>query len=48
MIDALRNQIQAFRDGAGPDVGILLDLHFNFKTEGYLRVVRAHPPKMAM
>ena len=41
VIDALRNQLQAFREGAGPDVGILLDLNFNFKTEGYLRVVRA-------
>ncbi|MDH3599073.1 MAG: mandelate racemase/muconate lactonizing enzyme family protein [Candidatus Tectomicrobia bacterium] len=41
VIDALRSQIQAFREGAGPDVGILLDLNFNFKTEGYLRVVRA-------
>jgi L-alanine-DL-glutamate epimerase-like enolase superfamily enzyme len=41
VIDALRNQIQAFREGAGPDVGILLDLNFNFKTEGYLQVVRA-------
>jgi L-alanine-DL-glutamate epimerase-like enolase superfamily enzyme len=41
VIDALHNQIQAFHEGAGPDVGILLDLNFNFKTEGYLRVVRA-------
>jgi L-alanine-DL-glutamate epimerase-like enolase superfamily enzyme len=41
VIDALRNQIQAFREGAGPDVGILLDLNFNFKTEGYLQVARA-------
>jgi L-alanine-DL-glutamate epimerase-like enolase superfamily enzyme len=41
VIDALRNQLQAFRDGAGPEVGILLDLNFNFKTEGYLQVVRA-------
>jgi len=41
VIDALRNQLQAFREGAGPDVGILLDLNFNFKTEGYLQVVRA-------
>jgi L-alanine-DL-glutamate epimerase-like enolase superfamily enzyme len=41
VIDALRHQLQAFREGAGPDVGILLDLNFNFKTEGYLRVVRA-------
>ncbi len=41
VIDALGNQLQAFREGAGPDVGILLDLNFNFKTEGYLQVVRA-------
>ena len=41
VIDALRNQLQAFREGAGPDIGILLDLNFNFKTEGYLQVVRA-------
>jgi hypothetical protein len=41
VIDALRHQLQAFREGAGPDVCILLDLNFNFKTEGYLREVRA-------
>jgi L-alanine-DL-glutamate epimerase-like enolase superfamily enzyme len=41
IIDALRAQLQAFRAGVGPDVGILLDLNFNFKTEGYLQVTRA-------
>jgi len=41
VIRALREQLEALRAGAGPDVGILLDLNFNFKTEGYLRVVRA-------
>ncbi|MGQ4808438.1 D-galactonate dehydratase family member [Candidatus Entotheonellaceae bacterium PAL068K] len=41
VIDALRHQLQAFREGTGPDVGMLLDLNFNFKTEGYLQVVRA-------
>ena len=33
--------LEAFRDGAGPDVDILLDLNFNAKTEGYLEIVRA-------
>lgn len=41
MINALRKQLEAFREGAGPDVGILLDLNFNFKTEGYLQVTHA-------
>ncbi len=38
---ALRAQIEAFRSGAGPDVEILLDLNFNYRPEGYRRVVRA-------
>ena len=41
VINALRAQLEALRAGAGPDVGILLDLNFNFKTEGYLQVTRA-------
>jgi L-alanine-DL-glutamate epimerase-like enolase superfamily enzyme len=41
VIDALRAQLTALRAGAGPEVGILLDLNFNFKTEGYLQVTRA-------
>ena len=41
VIAALRAQLEAFRDGAGPDVGIHLDLNFNFKTEGYLQVCQA-------
>ena len=40
LLGALDDQIAAFRDGAGPDVDILLDLNFNFKTEGYLQVAR--------
>jgi len=42
--DLLRNlvmHLEALRDGAGPDVDILLDLNFNAKTEGYLRILRA-------
>ena len=33
--------LEAIRDGAGPDVDILLDLNFNAKTEGYLKILRA-------
>lgn len=41
VIGALREQLAALREGAGPDMDILLDLNFNFKTEGYLAVTRA-------
>jgi L-alanine-DL-glutamate epimerase-like enolase superfamily enzyme len=41
VIDALARLIRAFQEGAGPGVEILLDLNFNFKTEGFLRVARA-------
>ena len=32
--------ISAFRAGAGPDVEIILDANFNFRTEGFIRVAR--------
>ena len=41
IIAALREQLAALRQGAGPSVGIRLDLNFNFKPEGYLQVTRA-------
>ena len=41
VIGALREQLTALREGAGEDIDILLDLNFNFKTEGYLKVARA-------
>ncbi|MDX2203036.1 MAG: mandelate racemase/muconate lactonizing enzyme family protein [Hyphomicrobiaceae bacterium] len=37
----LRHHLEAIREGAGPDVDILLDLNFNAKTEGYLKILRA-------
>jgi galactonate dehydratase len=37
----LRIHLDALRDGAGPDVDLLLDLNFNAKTEGYLKILRA-------
>ena len=36
----LRMHLEAMRDGAGPDVDILLDLNFNAKTEGFLKILR--------
>ena len=41
MIRSVRRMLEAFRQGAGPDVEILLDLNFNFKTEGFLKITRA-------
>ncbi len=41
IIDDLRAQLEAFRIGAGPDIGIHLDINFNCKTEGYLQITRA-------
>ncbi|MGZ0190218.1 MAG: mandelate racemase/muconate lactonizing enzyme family protein, partial [Alphaproteobacteria bacterium] len=38
LIDGLRNQLGALAEGAGADVGIHLDLNFNFKPEGYRQI----------
>ncbi len=44
VLSAMRDQLAAFREGTGPDVDILVDLNFNFKTEGFLKVARAIEP----
>ncbi len=41
IVSALNDQLGALRDGTGSDVEFLLDLNFNFKTEGYIRLARA-------
>ncbi len=41
MLRGLVDVLTAFREGAGPDVGLLLDLNFNLKTTGVLEVLRA-------
>jgi L-alanine-DL-glutamate epimerase-like enolase superfamily enzyme len=43
-LNAIRDQLAAFREGAGNDVDILVDLNFNYKTEGFLKVARAMEP----
>jgi galactonate dehydratase len=37
----LRRHLEALREGAGPDIEILLDLNFNAKTEGFLAILRS-------
>ncbi len=44
VLDALRAELTAFREGAGRDMDILVDLNWNFKTEGFLRAARAMEP----
>jgi galactonate dehydratase len=44
VLAAIRDQLAAFREGAGPDVDIMVDLNFNFKTEGFLKMARAMEP----
>lgn len=44
VIRALQAQIEAFREGAGPDMDILLDLNFNFRPEGLAQIAEALDP----
>jgi L-alanine-DL-glutamate epimerase-like enolase superfamily enzyme len=44
VLRAAREQLAAFREGTGPELDILVDLNFNFKTEGFLKVARAIAP----
>ena len=41
---AITDGLAAFRQGAGPEMGIHLDTNFNFKTAGYIKVARACEP----
>jgi galactonate dehydratase len=41
ILAAITDALAALRDGAGPEMGLHLDLNFNFRTEGYLKVARA-------
>ncbi|HTN11640.1 MAG TPA: mandelate racemase/muconate lactonizing enzyme family protein [Acetobacteraceae bacterium] len=40
----VRDTLGALRAGAGPDVGVMLDTNFHFKTEGFRRVADAIAP----
>jgi len=40
-LNAVVEQMTAYREAVGPDVGLMLDLSFSQRTEGYLRIARA-------
>ena len=40
MMKGIHDVLAAFREGAGDDVGILLDLNFNLRTAGVLEILR--------
>jgi len=44
VIGAARGGLAALREGAGPEMGIHLDLNFNFKTEGYVKMAQVVEP----
>lgn len=39
-----REHLASIRDAVGPEMGVLLDVNFHFKTEGFLRVAEAVAP----
>ncbi len=39
-LGAIERLIGTFREAVGPDVGIALDLNYNFRTEGVLRIAK--------
>jgi L-alanine-DL-glutamate epimerase-like enolase superfamily enzyme len=43
-LQAVRDTLKAFRDGAGPEMGLHLDINYHFKTEGNLQVAKAVAP----
>lgn len=40
LVEGLPEHLAALREGAGPGVGLLLDLNFNARPEGYLKIAR--------
>jgi galactonate dehydratase len=44
LIGAITDQLAAFRDGAGPEMGLLIDLNFSQHIEGYRRIAKAIEP----
>jgi galactonate dehydratase len=44
IVDAAVAQLEAFRRGAGREVGLFLDTNFNYKIDGYVKLARALEP----
>lgn len=43
-IEAIVDQLHAFREGVGPDFGLMLDVGFSQRTEGFIRLARRLEP----
>ena len=43
-LQAVRDTLGAFRDGAGPEMGLHLDVNYHFKTECFLQVAKSVEP----
>lgn len=43
-IGAIEDQLAAFREGLGPDGGLLMDVNFSFRPEALRRIARAAEP----
>lgn len=41
LIENVRQHLEALREGAGPDVALMIDFNFNARTEGVLHLMRA-------
>ena len=44
LLATIAAELAAFRAGAGPDMGLMLDVNFHFKTEGFRRVADTVAP----
>lgn len=44
LTQSAHDTVMAFRKAVGPEVSIMLDLHFSLKTEGYVQMARAIEP----
>jgi galactonate dehydratase len=44
VIGEITQLLAAFRDGIGPEAGMMLDLNFNQRTDGFLKLARAVEP----
>jgi len=40
LFDSVRDHLAALREGLGPDIGLLIDLNFNARTEGFVSMIQ--------
>jgi galactonate dehydratase len=43
-IDEIKQLLAAFREGIGPETGLMLDLNFNQRTDGFVKIAQAVEP----